>query len=63
MRSSLASLSRYGGRVGGVRGVLVAPSITESALKLLKELGLEYVKIEKKAPNIVRNHIFENVRG
>jgi len=39
-----------GGRVGGVRGVLAAPGITESALKLLKELGLEYVKIERRAP-------------
>jgi RecB family endonuclease NucS len=39
-----------GGRVGGVRGVLAAPSITESALKLLKELGLEYVKIERRLP-------------
>jgi RecB family endonuclease NucS len=37
-------------RVGGVRGVLVAPSITESALKLLKELGLEYVKIKRRLP-------------
>jgi RecB family endonuclease NucS len=37
-----------GGRLEGVRGVLAAPSITESALKLLKELGLEYVKIERR---------------
>jgi len=32
--------------------VLVAPSITESALKLLKELGLEYVKIERRLPKL-----------
>jgi len=39
-------------RDGRVRGVLVAPSITESALKLLKELGLEYVKIERRLPQL-----------
>ena len=37
-------------RGGRVRGVLAAPGVTESALKLLKELGLEYVKIERRLP-------------
>jgi len=30
-----------------VRGILVAPSITSSALKLIREKQLEYVKIKK----------------
>jgi RecB family endonuclease NucS len=55
---AVSQLKRYvdelkkerGGRVGGVRGVLAAPGVTESALKLLKELGLEYVKIERRLP-------------
>lgn len=39
-----------------VRGVLVAPNITSSAMKLLKEYGLEYVKISKPP-----THTFEKV--
>jgi RecB family endonuclease NucS len=39
-------------RGGRVRGVLAAPSITESALKLLKELGLEYIRIERRLPKL-----------
>lgn len=39
-----------------VRGILVAPNITSSALKLLKEYGLEYVKISKPP-----THTFERI--
>jgi RecB family endonuclease NucS len=39
-----------------VRGILVAPNITSSALKLLKEYGLEYVKISKPP-----THTFEKI--
>jgi hypothetical protein len=39
-----------------VRGILVAPNIASSALKLLKEYGLEYVKISKPP-----THTFEKI--
>jgi RecB family endonuclease NucS len=39
-----------------VRGILVAPNITSSAMKLLKEYGLEYVRISKPP-----THTFERV--
>ena len=49
--SGVSQLERYVKELGGkgkkVRGVLVAPNITSSALKLLKDLGLEYVRIRK----------------
>jgi len=50
--AGVSQLERYVGEVSErlgkrVRGILVAPSITSSALKLLKEKQLEYVKIKK----------------
>jgi RecB family endonuclease NucS len=39
-------------RGGRVRGVLATPSITESAFKLLRDAGLEYVRIERKVPKL-----------
>jgi len=49
--AGVSQLERYVEELGGkgkkVRGILVAPNITSSALKLLKDLGLEYVRIRK----------------
>jgi len=49
--AGVSQLERYVAELGGkgkkVRGILVAPNITSSALKLLKDLGLEYVRIRK----------------
>ena len=45
-----------------VRGILVAPAITSSALKLLKEKQLEYVRI-KKPPTYTFERVVTRERG
>jgi hypothetical protein len=50
--SGVSQLRRYVSELkeklgGRVRGILVAPGITSSALELVKQYGLEYVRIKK----------------
>ena len=54
--SGVSQLKRYvdymSHRYENVRGILVAPDITSSALRLLKEYGFEYRKLRPPRPGL-----------